>query len=307
MLDARFDRVTAFDADRFRVAILEGRSRATANKWTRIAKEFFKGAVDRELIPKNPFSHVRGLTVAPDKQRRVFVPAEVVQKVIDVIPCPEFKLIVALARWGGLRVPSEPLELTWADVDLPNGRLIVRAPKTQHHRDGGVRIVPIFPEVRPFLEALWDAAPEGGGGYVITRSRGRPSIALNLRTQFNRYCVMAGAVPWPKPFQNLRVSRATELADHFPSHVCSAWLGHSVAIADRYYRMTTDEHFAKGLTFTAKQNPKQQDTETNGMERNPTLDGILYVNTNQQFASSINSVHKRTLGVEGIEPPTSCL
>ena len=65
--------------------------------------------------------------------------------------------------------------------------------------------------------------------YVITRYR---DTGANLRTQLNRYIVAAGLTPWEKPFQNLRVSRATELAEEYPSHLAAAWLGHSEKIAD---------------------------------------------------------------------------
>jgi len=50
----------------------------------------------------------------------------------------------------------------------------------------------------------------------------------------------------------LRASRATELADAFPSHVASAWLGHTEAIADAHYRQVTEEHFVKAVTTDAK-------------------------------------------------------
>ena len=47
------------------------------------------------------------------------------------------------------------------------------------------------------------------------------------------------------PRQNLRASRATELADLSRPHVCAAWLGHTDAIAEAHYRMVRDEHFDK--------------------------------------------------------------
>ena len=61
--------------------------------------------------------------------------------------------------------------------------------------------------------------------------------------------VQCGSRCWRarKPWQNMRVSRATELADVYPSHVCAAWLGHSEKIADAFYRQVTDEHFAKAV------------------------------------------------------------
>ena len=184
------------------------------------------------------------------------IPADEVRKVLDVIPCPQFRLIVALARWAGLRIPSEIAALRWSDIDWANHRMIIRSPKTAHHPDQGVRIIPIFAEVRPYLEELWHQLPEGAPDQVITRYK--PDA--NLRTQLNRYCLLAGVKPWPKPFQNMRATRATELADIFPSHTCAAWLGHSQAIADQFYRSVTDEHFRKaagvsGLPSTVERLP----------------------------------------------------
>ena len=45
-----------------------------------------------------------------------------------------------LARYGGLRCPSEVVALTWADVDWERGRFLVKAPKTAHHADGRSRV-----------------------------------------------------------------------------------------------------------------------------------------------------------------------
>ncbi len=53
--------------------------------------------------------------------------------------------------------------------------------------------------------------------------------------------------PWPRLWVNLRSSRATELADAFPSKVAADWLGHTEAIADKHYRQTTREHFERAI------------------------------------------------------------
>ena len=171
-----------------------------------------------------------------------------------MIPDPKWRALIVLARWGGLRIPSEALTLEWRDVLWDRGVFIVRSPKTAHHRDGGIRMVPLFAEVREALDELWARASEVAT-WVFTRFAG---VEQNLRTQLARYCEQAGVRPWGKPFQNMRASRATELADLFPSHVCAAWLGHSERIADAFYRQVTDEHLAKALELPrAKQNPKQ--------------------------------------------------
>ena len=55
-------------------------------------------------------------------------------------------------------------------------------------------------------------------------------------------------------FQNLRSTRETELAEHFPLHVACAWLGNSRPVAMKHYLQVTDDHFRQAV-----QNPVQQD------------------------------------------------
>ena len=54
-------------------------------------------------------------------------------------------LIFALARYGGLRTPSETKSLKWGDVDFERGRIRVPSPKTEHHEGKGSRLIPLFP------------------------------------------------------------------------------------------------------------------------------------------------------------------
>ena len=101
------------------------------------------------------------------------------------------------------------------------------------------RVVPLFPELRWILTELFELAPDGSE-YVITRYR---SAAQNLRTQFGRILKRAGVEPWPRLFQNLRASRETELANKYPLHVVTAWLGNTPTVAEKHYLQTTEEHF----------------------------------------------------------------
>ena len=208
--DRRLDDVSRADADAYRAHMVKSHlARASIAKRLRYARHFFDVAVRRGLIDANPFEHIKGLAVKGDPKRRMFVSGEVVRRVMEVIPDPQWRLLIALARWGGLRIPSEAAKLTWADVDFANKRFIVRSSKTEHHDDGGVRVVPIFPELAGLFQECFDAAEEGAV-YVLPMCRNN---SVNLRTQFRRFIERAGEKPWPKLWQNLRVSRATELAD----------------------------------------------------------------------------------------------
>lgn len=126
----------------------EGLSKNTARKRVSNAKQFFADAVARDLIRKNPFDGLSG-SVAGNRDRDYFVTRDQAQQVLEACPDAQWRLIFALSRFGGLRCPSEHLALTWADVDLPGGKLTIHSTKTEHHAGGGVRVIPIFPECAP--------------------------------------------------------------------------------------------------------------------------------------------------------------
>ncbi|MBV8781098.1 MAG: phage integrase SAM-like domain-containing protein, partial [Phycisphaerae bacterium] len=149
--------ITPADADAYRAYMLgEKRAKATVVKWCRYARHFFQVACRRRLIAENPFVHLKG-SIRGNPARRVFIPATDARKVIDACPDAQWRLLIALARFGGLRIPSEALALTWADVDFAGERFVVRSSKTEHHADGGIRIVPMFPELVEHFQAAFDA------------------------------------------------------------------------------------------------------------------------------------------------------
>ena len=152
--------------------------------------------------------------------------------------------------------------LRWADVDWERGRLLIRSPKTEHHEGKDSRLVPIFPELRPLLDAAWVQAADGAE-FVIARRR---DSNINLRTQLLRIIAKAGLTSWPKLFQNLRSTRETELTETFPLHVVTAWLGNSQLIAAKHYLQVTDSHFQK-----ATQNPTQKGTEMDETDGKPVI------------------------------------
>ncbi|MEN6384371.1 MAG: phage integrase SAM-like domain-containing protein [Phycisphaerales bacterium] len=75
-----------------------------------IARQFFNSAVEAELINKNPFRG-QAVSVRPNESRFYFVSPEIAKKVLNTCPDAEWKLIFGLARFGGLRCPSEVLRL----------------------------------------------------------------------------------------------------------------------------------------------------------------------------------------------------
>jgi integrase len=287
------------DADEF-CSWLRGRyATATAARTIKRAKQLFLAAVRKECIAKNPFAGVK-----PGHQsntaRSYFITRDDAQKVLDACPDAEWQLIFALSRFGGLRCPSEHLALTWPDVDWERDRFHVHAPKQEHLEGGGERWVPIFPELRPYLEAAFERAPVGAV-HVINRCR---DGSVNLRTQLHRIIKRAGLVPWEKVFHNLRATRQTELAAEFPLHVVCAWIGNQQAVAMEHYLQVTDTDFQRAAKSgaAALQNPVQQAaardrTESQEMKKAPMTQGFTLAG-----AIPCGSMRNREIPPRGLEP-----
>ena len=153
-------------------------------------------------------------------------------------PVSEWRSIFGLARYGGLRCPTEVLRLKWEDIDFENERFVVHASKTEHHSNGGIRTVPMFPELKTLLLEAFENARDGAE-YVIEKTR---DTGVNLRTHLSRIIRRAGLEPWPKLFQNLRSTRETELFKLTNGNikaVCS-WIGNSPAVAMMHYAQVTE-------------------------------------------------------------------
>ena len=197
--------ITPGDADEYRRHLMSVLAENTARRLCGRAKQFFRAAVRLKVIDDNPFADMRNLGVRANKSREFFVDRELTAAAMAAMPDAEWRAIFALARFGGLRCPSEVLALDWSDVDWRGGKLRVPSPKTAYCGKGE-RITPLFPELREHLADSHEAAgwPKSGllvplrsrphqRGYV-PRSRGiDPSRAgMNLRQRFV-------SARWPPP------------------------------------------------------------------------------------------------------------
>ena len=263
--------ITAGDAENFRLFLVgEKLSATTVHKRLQFARQFFRAALRHKLIAENPFAEIRS-NAGNDTDRQRFIGQEAAAKLLEACPNLDWRLIVGLSRYGGLRCPSEVLSLTWQDIDWANERITVHSPKTEHHPGKDTRTIPLFPELRPVLEEAFDAAPEGAV-YVVNEKFRKAAMGprgwrgCNLRTTMEKIIKRAGMTPWPRLFHNMRSSRETELCERFPVHVVTAWLGNTPEIARKHYLQVTDEHFRQAsapskLLETALQPALQQPAE----------------------------------------------
>lgn len=208
----------------------------------RKARQFFRSALHHRLIRENPFAGMKKLTdLASPKARQFYVTRALAEQVLASCPNDEWRLIFALARYGGLRCPSELVPLTWGDIDWKKGQFVVHCIKTEGHDGREIRTVPLFPELRPFLEACY-RAKDRHSTKVIKRVQ---CTKNNLRTQMTRILKRAGIRVWPKLFQNLRSSRESELMKVHGVELACEWIGNTPAVAVKHYLQITDEDIAR--------------------------------------------------------------
>mgnify|MGYP006275874575 CR=1 FL=1 len=213
-----------------------GMATSSANKHAKRIKTLFAQAVRAKLLSESPAADQR---IGPEvnRERDYYIDLATTRKVLEACNT-EWALIFGLCRFAGLRCPTEVLGLKWTDVDLVEGRLRIDSVKT------GLRFCPVFPELRPLLEAAKYIAPPNSV-HVVRQYRGNET---NLRSQLGRILERAGIVQWEKLFVNLRASARTDLEEIFPGHVCNAWLGHSTRVAERHYLQTTESHWEKATS-----------------------------------------------------------
>jgi integrase len=246
--------ITEADAEDFKMFLVASKlARTTVSKRLQFARMFFRAAKKRKLIADNPFAEISAKAIMRQDRQR-FITREETDRLLSACN-PTWRVIVALARYGGLRCPSEVLSLRWQDVDWETGRIVVRSPKTEHHVGKGSRTIPLFAELRTVLNEAFDLASDGAE-YVVDgnhrESANTPSgwRNCNLRTQFERIVKRAGLTPWPRLFHAMRASRETELAKEYPIHVVTSWLGNTPRIALKHYLQVTDADFDRAAEVT---------------------------------------------------------
>jgi integrase len=310
------DSITPADIDRWVIHLQTSEyAQATIGRTIRRARQLFTAAVRAKLIHENPVDGIRA-PAQHNPERTRFIDRDTIGKVMDVAD-REWRLILALARFGGIRIPSELEPLRLADIDFERGRLRVTSPKTARHAGKGERWIPLFPELRPHVEEAFETAAEGEVYLVRHPCLRQRKANVNLRKGLTLLLRKAGVTPWPRLFHNLRATRQTELAGEYPSHVVCAWIGNSERIAAAHYLQVTDADFEKatkerGKESAAKsgavdcealQNPVQSasDSERQGLTQPPVASEVSHVLSPQVINRQGVKVAK-----VGLEPTRPC-
>ncbi len=207
-------------------------------------KTVLNAAVEEELISKNPFSGL-ATNITGSGAREMFVEQATVDRVIESASDPEFAFIIALARYGGLRMPSEFKSLTHGDFHLDRDAPYFNtfAPKTEYS-NGGWRIVPVFPELLPHVKKLVSQSKAKSGEFVFSE-RWRTCTDANIDGTLRRTIKKAGLEIWPKVWTNLRASRETELMRSFDIKDVCNWIGNTPGVAFKHYLRANNDALRK--------------------------------------------------------------
>jgi integrase len=240
--DEMLRKITEGDAKYF-VSYLKskGTAESSIRRYSGIAKQILEGAVSERVIGVNPFRKLKTSAPEPNKKRQRFISTEASEAILNACPDWEWRLIFGLMRWGGVRCPSE-MKLKWCDVLWDKHKFLVNSPKTAHHEGGESRWVPIFKELEPLFRDAFENAADGAE-YLLDQRR--HMTHRGFTKQYLRILKIAGVSVYPKPFQNLRATRATELVSQgLPAHLESDWFGHTEKVANTNYLFTQDADFA---------------------------------------------------------------
>lgn len=306
--------LTHTDGEAYRAAMLARKLRhTTVHKRLAHSKAMLEDAVRLGHLTNNPFKYVRQRQGDPS-ERRAYVPVADIQRVIDHCPNVWWRLLVALARFGGLRIPSEPFSLTWGDVDWERERVSVPSPKTEHAGKPH-RIIPLFPLLRPHLETAFHHAEEGAV-YIFPEEYRRRAMGergfngANMRTTFGKIIRKAGVNPWPRVWHSLRASCESDLAQSFPLAVVAKWFGNTPSVALRHYVDPTDAAFTAASSWVpggaesgAREAQKAAQAEANGIgqDRNEAAEVPEIVGESSVLSDPVSfslTLKRKCMGIE---------
>ncbi|QNN24316.1 site-specific integrase [Planctomycetales bacterium ZRK34] len=279
--------VTAGDAEDYRAHLLDtekgkGMAEATTRRNCGYASTWFRYAIKHGHLRQNPFADVPTAAMSnTDRQR--YISDEDARKVSAKLPDAEWRLLFALARYGGLRTPSESAALTWADVDWENRRLVIHSPKTERHDGHDKRVIPLFAEIEAPLREVFEKAAEGAL-HVLPFLRTR--TAASLRKPLEKAITAAGLNVWPRLWHNLRASRQTELEERHPSHVVCTWLGNSESVARAHYLQVRDSDYDKALENVVRQTVRAVATDAANARQGEGDDSRELANKRQKTLST---------------------
>lgn len=236
-------------------------------------RQIFEHATDMELVGKNVF-RVRAITTTVGVAEKQYIPPETIDAVIEYLPADklEWKLLFAISRYLGLRIPSEIQQMTWADVDWSHNTITIHSPKTKRHPGGARRKAPIVPEIADLLSRQF--AVPGEEQHVFPTLRRH----TNLGTTAKKYVTKAGHEPWAEFWNALRASCETDMMDRYGLRRACKFIGNSPSVAMRHYSLLRNTDFLDDPKSDAKNDAvgaRIAENDAEAMHENPQKQRVL--------------------------------
>jgi integrase len=214
--------------------LLENYKYTTVAKIVKNVKTVFTWAVNQKWINESPLDGIgRGSFI--DKSKDRIITMDEYRLILEACPNQMWRTIIALARIGGLRCPSEIKPLRWKDINFEKSQFTIRSPKTEQHEGKELRVIPLFNNLRDELKKM----EQTGNEFVI----GDFSPLL-----VNEIIKIAGLTNVARPFDNMRMTRSNEVYRQFGAHCETAWIGHSSRVREDHYMMILPEDIAKAAS-----------------------------------------------------------
>lgn len=155
--------------------------------------------------------------------------------------------LVRFLAFGGFR-KSEAANITWGDVDMEKGEILVRGDALTGTKNWSVRRVPMIPDMKRLLERMRGERPEAQTGDRVMQVR-------ECQKAMNRAAKIVGMVRITHhDLRHLFATRCIESGVDIPT--VARWLGHKDggALAMRVYGHLRDHHstsMAQRVSFSA--------------------------------------------------------
>jgi len=211
---------------------------ATVRKMCGVVSSAIKAARKIGLVSCDPFEEVPK-AAGPNRGREVYLSVQDADRLLAACD-PELRVLVALARFGGLRVPSEIANLRWSDVEWDHpAALRVESPKTRRLGKES-RVVPISTRLQEVLLEAHSRSREADG-FILPTLRTHTNPGMRLA----RAIEAAKVKPWPRPFHTLRASCETDWYAAEGLAAAAAYAGNSPRVATNHYIRPTDASFRR--------------------------------------------------------------
>jgi integrase len=208
-------------------------SEASVASYMRRLQGFLSWCVRRRYLRKSPMDEIKIPQVKITK-RQQFCTVEERELLLADPPSDEVEFILLFGFFCGLRFGEMlAMEASWLTESGENMFLSVQVTDQFSPKDGELRVIPVHPRIKTFLERYGMRKP-----FMLAADKSKwvelPGYRFNPKKQFKNY-VIKKKLPWVT-YHTLRHSFATHLAMKGASMIeVESALGDTLAVTERTY------------------------------------------------------------------------